>query len=186
MFRPTGAFLPPPSVVTARGAGDFRIPGTRKKRTCPQDTKDSKKHESEPAERTARQPHRFSSSRRGLRHRTRERLAFPLYRRSLRRRAVRVHLYRLPAGGRRSHFGHGVLRGPGGAAKSGRGPAKAGAQRLALAYVRPPQPHRQLSAHDVLHDGGGLDAGLLLVHAQGRSFRPDPRAGRRLFRRPDQ
>lgn len=54
--------------------------------------------------------------------------------------AVRVHLYRLPAGGRRSHFGHGVLRGRaarnlGAALQSWTQGSRAGIRRSAFSLI---------------------------------------------------
>ena len=120
---------------------------------------------------------------RRLRDRHRKCVEVPLHGRSGRRRRVRAVLSALPRHSGPAHHEHGVCRGP-------RQPQKPGARlsgpreaRPEVAHPRLLHPHRLLSADDVLHHGGGLDAPLLLHDRRRKALRSGCRSGGRCLHR---
>ena len=114
-------------------------------------------------------------------HRHRQRMALPLYYRTVRRRGVRAYLPVFPGRAGLAHHGHGVRRGPGVPQKLRGQLPRAGACGHQMALVRLAGHGGQLSADDVLYHGGGLDAGLCGKNAARCVHRRVRRGGGRHF-----
>ena len=116
---------------------------------------------------------------RGLCHRHRQRVEVPLYCRSGRRRRIRAVLSGVSGHSGSAHHDHGVCGGPRLPQEPGAGLSGTGKAGPEMAHPRLSHPDRLLSADDVLHHGGRLDAALFLHDRHRSAVRPERRAGSR-------
>ena len=108
-----------------------------------------------------------------LRHRTWKCMAFSLYHGKIRRCGLRGYLSDFARHSWPSHHGHGIFRGPCQPQISGKKLPCTGTEKHEMASAFLSCHGRQLSAHDVLHHGRRLDAGLYCKNAPGRIHRTD-------------